>query len=134
LCATFEDIGRFWQLQLTDPYYLAPELRLRQPVNQQTDLYGLGMVLQVMLTGLKSEQFSLRSDLRELPQLAQRARSVKITERPLNCLDFANELLSIIAPLPSETHAMPIPDRLLQGLLIIMILFSLMSLLLLFQS
>jgi serine/threonine protein kinase len=133
LCAPFEDVGRYWQPQLVDPYYTAPELRLRQPLSQQTDLYGLGVILQVMLTGLNGKQSLSRSDLRELPQLAQWAMSVKMSERPLTCIEFANKLLSIIPPLPSEKKAKSIRKQFLQGLLMITMFVALLSLLFLLQ-
>lgn len=122
LCATFEDIGRYWQPQMVNPHYLAPELRLRQPVSQQTDLFGLGMVLQVMLTGSLNGQRSSRSDLRELPQLAQRARSVKMAERPLNCLEFANQLFAITSHLPSEINKMSLQSYLRHTLVVCILL------------
>ena len=122
LCATFEDIGRYWQPQIADPNFLAPELRQRKPISQQTDIYGLGMIFQMMLTGSKSESYSVRADLLGLPQLAQRAMSVKMAERPENCLAFANQLFAMTSPLPSENKKVAVQVRLLHTLLLFILL------------
>lgn len=122
LCATFEDIGRYWQPQIADPNFLAPELRQRKPISQQTDIYGLGMIFQMMLTGRKSESYSVRADLLGLPQLAQRAMSVKMAERPENCLAFANQLFAMTSPLPSENKKVAVQVRLLHTLLLFILL------------
>ncbi|MCB9006664.1 MAG: hypothetical protein H6656_04695 [Ardenticatenaceae bacterium] len=132
LCATFEDIGRYWQPEGADPRYLAPELRLRQPISQQTDLYGLGMILQVMLTGLTNALAIPRDDLRALPELAQWATRVTMAERPLNCLEFADQLLASTPHLPSEVRKPSIQDylpRILAVFILLTAAFLLLALL-----
>ncbi len=129
ICAAFEDIGRYWQPQLTVLSWMAPELCLRQPISPQTDVYGLGLLLQRMLSGetigtnhLVNTATSIhradsitkhkfRPDLQGLPQLAQ--RSISVDDRPADVLQFANELLSYTPIFPSEKRNSSLQNHLL---------------------
>ncbi len=78
------------------PPHVAPEALLGRPLDQRTDLYGLGTILYCLLTG--SHAYPARS-LRDLHGLwAQRIASV--SERRAEAADDAGE------PLPSELDAL----------------------------
>ena len=97
------DSMRNWQKTLCTVGYAPPESVNQQPFSEATDVFGLGSVLHEMLFGtFLHYQNNGRPDLAKLPQLAERATAFDVKKRPLHVFDFANELLSVVPPVPRE--------------------------------
>jgi serine/threonine protein kinase len=118
-CA-FEDIPRHWRPQYVPLPYAAPEVGRQEAVGAAADVYGLGCLLFEMLAGrpmaigatqqatafagmaATGDLFINRADLQVFPELARRATQPDWRERPADVLEFAQELLSSLPPVPRE--------------------------------
>jgi serine/threonine protein kinase len=107
------------------PSYLAPELMMNgTPLGQQSDVYGLGLLLFEMLDGMPAYRYRLRSDAevrssirntgiesverRDIPQpakvqeLISRATDRNPAARYPNVAALGKELTDIFGPIPAE--------------------------------
>ena len=109
-------IGDSWGLTKTGSIlgtlnYLSPEQGLGQPVDQRTDLYGLGMVLFEMLTGEKAFRAGspsalvyqhLYADVPEMPALHRRYQPIinkLLAKDPNDRYQSASELVANLQPI-----------------------------------
>lgn len=119
-----DKIGRTWQKKYVGPAYAAPELLGFEGgrVGAFTDVYGLGLILYEMLAGQPAFDRRLRADaaiyedvlnqapqtinrpdLKNIPQIAERAISRDYRRRQPTLLAFAQELQANLPKVPQET-------------------------------
>jgi len=117
---------QLWQKRFVFPAYRAPELL--QPgagrVGAFSDVYGLGLILYEMLAGRPAHPFRLRAetevahdvlhsaptavnrpDLKNIPQMVDRAVSKDYRRRQPDVVTLARELQSNVSPVPKERKA-----------------------------
>lgn len=83
------------------PGYRSPEVARGEPATEQSDIYGVALVLYEMLTGWHPRMGDVRQDPRERKEIPERLRSplAKALDsdplhRPPSCEHFENELSS----------------------------------------
>lgn len=116
-------ISQAWRRRFVSPAYIAPELIGLEGgrVGAFTDVYGLGLTLYEMLAGHPAFSYRLRTDasiyqdvlhtdaqpvnrpdLKNLPQIAERAISKDYRRRQPTLLEFAQELQANLPNVPQE--------------------------------
>ena len=122
------ELSGCWDLRCNVPAYTPPELiclnsqpAMAGQVGPASDVYGLGMVLYEMLSGCPAYDYKLqndevvyqavmsqaalptgRTDLKNIPQIAERAIEKRYSDRQGDILTFARELQSNLPPVPRE--------------------------------
>jgi len=117
-----------WDLRCNAPAYTPPELicppsqsGVNGQVGPASDVYGLGMILYEMLSGSPAYNYKLqndevvyqavlsqpapqtgRTDLKNIPQIAERAILKQYSDRQSDVLAFARELQTNLPPVPRE--------------------------------
>ena len=117
-----QEILQNWDRRFTGPAYTAPELiEMRGKVGPASDVYGLGLVLYEMLTGHPAFEYQQqrdetvydmvlntipeptgRSDLRAIPEIAEKAISKDYNIRQKDVFSFARELHTVFTFPPKE--------------------------------
>jgi len=118
-----EDFERNWERSFVPPAYLAPELlsETGSRFGAFTDVYGLGLLFYEMLAGHPAYDARLRSeaevyqeilnqtpptleraDLRNLPQIAEKAISRDYRIRSQNIIALAKEIQANLPSVPRE--------------------------------
>jgi serine/threonine protein kinase len=120
-----------WDQRFVQPAYTAPELiEMQGKVGPATDVYGLGLLLYEMLAGKPVYEYRLqrdevvyatvtagqpdpliRADLRNVPQIAERAVNKDYASRQRDVLSFARELQANFQRVPQEKKEFRIPWR-----------------------
>ncbi len=126
-----QSILQSWDRRFVPPAYTAPELiEMKGKVGGATDVYGLGLVLYEMLAGQPPFEFKQerdetiydaiirtrppatgRSDLRNIPGIAERAISKDYANRPPSAVHFAQELQANLPRVPKEKREFQFPWR-----------------------
>lgn len=121
-----------WDDSYNLPAYTAPEiLNGRGSVSPATDVYGLGMLLYEMLAGRPAYPYHLqrdrfvyqdvlvgsysatgRIDLKQIPQIAEKAIAPKPEARFTNVPQFAQALASMLPSIPAEKKSRTVNWRL----------------------
>ncbi len=122
------EVNACWDLRFNAPAYTPPELicgadqlGMNGQIGPCSDVYGLGMVLWEMLAGRPAYEHKLlndevvyqavmtqaapltgRSDLKNIPQIAERAIQKRYGDRHADILSFASELQANLPPIPRE--------------------------------
>lgn len=144
-----QNVHQSWNENYNLPAYTAPEIvDGNGSVGPATDVYGMGMLLYEMLAGrpayeyhLKKDEAVMRSvvqgvfkpttriDLRNIPQIAEKAISQQYNQRFADVLAFANALRPNVPSIPAERRPFRINWRMvfivLGALLAISLLLSL---------
>jgi serine/threonine protein kinase len=117
-----QNITTKWDARFAPPAYTAPELiEMKGKVGPATDVYGLGLILYEMLAGFPAYSFGLqrdediyaailtrkpanmgRSDLKNIPAIAERAISRDYNARQKDVITFASELQANFPRVPRE--------------------------------
>jgi serine/threonine protein kinase len=142
-------IPSFWDESYNLPAYTAPEIINGEgPVSPATDVYGLGMLLYETLAGVPAYDFRLkrdkavfqnvlsgeyeptgRSDLKQIPQIAEKSLNPQINRRFADVQQFAQALSSVLPPIPAEKKTRSVNWRtvfiVLGGLLAISLIMGL---------
>lgn len=120
-----------WNMQINDPGYTPPEMVVRQgEVGPASDVYGLGLLLYEMLAGSPAFDYKLqkdeavyqtvlmkearptgRTDLKNIPEIAEQAVQKRYASRQPDILSFARELQSNLPPIPKEKQGFKINWR-----------------------
>lgn len=120
-----------WDRRFVLPAYTAPELiEMQGKVGPATDVYGLGLLLYEMLAGRPAYEYRLqrdevvyatvtagqpaplnRTDLRNVPQIAEKAVSKDYSSRQRDVISFARELQASFQRVPREKKEFQIPWR-----------------------
>jgi serine/threonine protein kinase len=126
-----QDIPNTWDRRFALPAYTAPELiEMAGKVGPATDVYGLGLLLYEMLKGKPAIEYHQkrdeviydsvikvqpeatgRADLRNVPQIAEKAISKDYNQRQRDVLTFARELQANFPRVPKEKKEFKIPWR-----------------------
>lgn len=132
LAAARPALAAVWDQDLLPPSYSAPELIDSQapPASFAIDVYGLGLLLHELLTGVRAYPHRLggdgeirrevgrarplhtgrAEDVRDLALLAEQATSPDQAARPRNAADFATRLRAAIGEAPLERRPW-LPDQ-----------------------
>lgn len=114
-----------WNENYNLPAYTAPEIVSGyDAVGSATDIYGLGMLLYEMLEGHPAYEYHLkkdeavtkqvmlgnfkstsRTDLKDIPDIAEKAISLQYNRRFANVTEFANALKSNLSIRPVESKS-----------------------------
>ncbi len=126
-----QEILNNWDRRLVPPAYTAPELvEMKGKVGPATDVYGLGLILYEMLAGCPAYEYAQeraetiydsilrrmpsgtgRSDLKNIPQIAERAISKDYASRQKDVLTLAQELQANLPRVPKENKPIQINWR-----------------------
>lgn len=132
-----DEVNACWELRYNAPAYTPPELicasgqaGMSGQVGPASDVYGLGMVLFEMLAGsppyadkLQNDEVVYqavmtqpapqtgRTDLKNIPQIAERAIQKRYGDRQSDILAFASELQANIPPVPREKQGFKVNWR-----------------------
>ncbi len=141
------NIRQNWNRHYVPPAYIAPEMlgRAGGKVGPATDVYGLGLILHEMLAGRPAYSYRLRpdediyrdvldaepsrmnrADLKNVPQIANRAISKEYQTRQPDIVSFAQELLAVFPPVPKEPKERRINWRVLGVILGVTLAISLL--------
>lgn len=119
------EIREAWNENYNLPAYTAPEIASGQDVvGPATDVYGLGMLLYEMLAGHPAYEYHLkkdeavikqvmlgnfksssRIDLKNIPDIAEKAISLQYKRRFADVMEFANALKSNLSIRPVESKS-----------------------------
>ena len=122
LADTAQNLVGTWDKHFVAAEYIAPELiEMKGKIGPATDVYGLGMVLYEMLAGRPAFDYRLgrdedvyldilnktppptgRTDLKNIPQAAERAISKDYSARQPDVINLAAELQANMPRLPVE--------------------------------
>jgi serine/threonine protein kinase len=116
-----ENVSQLWNDSYNLPAYTAPELIQGGRMGPASDVYGLGMLLYEMLTGKPAYEYHLkkddhiyqhvaagdfkptgRIDLKNIPQIAEKAISAEYASRFSEVMGFAKALRPNFPALPAE--------------------------------
>lgn len=143
------DIHQLWNQNYNLPAYTAPEIADGQSaVGPATDVYGLGMLLYEMLAGRPAYEYHLkkdeavvknvlqgifkptsRIDLKNIPEIAERAINPQYTQRFPDVMAFANALRANLPIIPAERKSFKINWRIVFIVLgVLMAIFILLAL------
>ncbi len=145
---TAQNFASTWRDSYNLPAYTAPEILQEKPVSAQTDVYGLGLLLYEMLAGKPAFEYHLlrdsavyqkvladsaaptgRVDLKDLPNIAERAINHFPDGRFADVREFAYHLSKNLPPIPAEKKPVRMNWRMvfivLGALLAIFIILSL---------
>jgi len=131
VAAELSQVAKFWDPHFNFPSYTAPELvRMKGELGAASEVYNIGLILYEMLAGRPAFEFKLRkdadiyravlqndaeptgrSDLKNIPQIAQKAVSRKYANRQPDVLTFTRELQPLFLPLPVEKRGFKINWR-----------------------
>ena len=126
------NIYEVWNQNYNLPAYTAPEIADgRSGVNAATDVYGVGMLLYEMLAGRPAVEYHLqkedsvirnvlsgrikptgRIDLKNIPQIAEKAVNRQMDQRFKDLLGLAQALQPNFPPIPAERKGFKINWRL----------------------
>ncbi len=126
-----QDIPNTWERHFALPAYTAPELiEMAGKVGPATDVYGLGLLLYEMLKGRPAFEYHQkrdeviydsvlkvqpeptgRADLRNVPQIAEKAISKDYNQRQRDVVTFARDLQANFPRVPKEKKEFKIPWR-----------------------
>jgi serine/threonine protein kinase len=144
-----QDIQSRWNNSFTPAAYTAPEiLEPGAQVSQASDVYGLGLILYEMLAGHPAFKYNLikdetvqaavlagsvlptgRRDLKNIPEITEKAIARNIAARQPNVLTFAREIQANLPVVPREKKSFKVNWR---NVLIVAATLLLISLLLAF--
>jgi serine/threonine protein kinase len=119
---TPQNLEQIWDKHFTPPAYTAPEIiEMKGKVGPGTDVYGLGLILYEMLAGHPAYEYHLardediyadilhkrpapsgRADLKNIPEVADRAIQKDYNTRQKDILTFAKELQANFPRVPVE--------------------------------
>jgi len=125
------NIQKNWSPLFCPPSYTAPEvINMDGKIGPASDVYGLGMVLYEMLAGhpafpqgqLKENEIyaavrqgafqpTKRSDLKNIPELAEKSINRNYAQRPADILQFAAQLQANFPLMPREKKGVKINWR-----------------------
>lgn len=128
-----QNIFEIWNANYNLPAYTAPEIADgRTGVGPATDVYGMGMLLYEMLAGRPAVEYHLkkdnavtrnvldgdvrpsgRIDLKNIPQIAEKAISRQYNQRFKDMLTFAQALQPNFPPIPAERKPFKINWRMI---------------------
>lgn len=111
-----------WNPSFVHPAYIAPELiAMKGKVGPPTEVYGIGLILFEMLAGFPAYNFTSkrdedvynavlsvpppstgRIDLKNLPEIAEKAINKTYDYRQKDIIEFARQLQTNIPPVPVE--------------------------------
>jgi serine/threonine protein kinase len=117
-----QNINKSWKPAFCPPSYTAPELiKMDGKIGSATDIYGLGLLLYELLAGrpaypvgqLKDEEIYAnvregkflpngRLDIKDVPNLAEKAINRNYAIRPADIIQFAGQLQSSFPVIPKE--------------------------------
>lgn len=117
-----QNVHQTWNEHYNLPAYTAPEIvDARSPIGPATDVYGTGMLLYEMLAGQPAYEYHLkkdeavyrnvlggefkpsgRVDLKNIPELAERAINRQPNQRFPDVLSFMRELQANMPAVPAE--------------------------------
>jgi serine/threonine protein kinase len=116
-----QHIHQMWNENYNLPAYTAPEVVLAGKIGPATDVYGVGMLLYEMLSGRPAHEYHLkkdknvlhsvvtgrakatgRVDLKNIPDVAERAIDRQYQNRYPDILAMAQALRPNFPPLPAE--------------------------------
>lgn len=116
-----QKIQDIWDQNYNLPAYTAPEIIKQSTISAATDVYGLGMLLYELLAGRPAYAYHLkrdkivyqnvlsghfeptqRIDLKNIPQIAEKAIQAQPGQRFANVMQFASELNKNLPPIPAE--------------------------------
>lgn len=144
-----QNLAEIWKSHYNLPAYTAPEILLGSgQVGPATDVYGLGMLFYEMLAGRPAYPYHLRRDetvmqnvlaggfeptgridLKNFPQIAEKAVQLQYPQRFADVMSFANALRQNIPGIPAEKKPFRVNWRLvfiiLGALLAIFLIISL---------
>ena len=144
-----QDLSAIWDPSYNLPAYTAPEIiNNHNKVSPATDVYGLGMLLYEMLAGKPAYEYNMekdhvvyqkvlsgnygstgRIDLKNLPQIAEKAIQLDPAQRFANVLQFAQTLTPNLPRIPKEKKSRKINWRTLFIILGALLAISLLLLL-----
>ncbi|MFZ6026295.1 MAG: serine/threonine protein kinase [Chloroflexota bacterium] len=126
------NIQEIWDHSYNLPAYTAPEIVNQGAVSAATDVYGLGMLLYELLAGHPAYAYHLkkdhtvyqnviaghfapteRIDLKNIPQIAEKAIQMQPGQRYANVVQFAGALSPNLPAIPAERKARTINWRVL---------------------
>lgn len=125
------EVAKCWNNQTNEAAYTAPELVTKQgEFGPASDVYGLGLLLYEMLSGCPAYEYRLqkdeviyqalqtreisrtgRTDLKNLPEITEKAVNRRYASRYPDVLSFARELQSNLPVIPKEKQGFKVNWR-----------------------
>jgi serine/threonine protein kinase len=146
IACTPNELVQAWHPDYVHPAYIAPELiAMKGKVGPPTEVYGLGLMLFEMLAGFPAYSFTSRRsedifnsiltapqpmtgriDLKNLPEMAEKAINKNYDQRQKDVIEFARQLQANMPPVPVEKKPFKINWRTVGVVTVAMLAISLL--------